>query len=119
MSTGEAHTPRWRLVLTLLPLAALEGFLNDFKASTQETLTHALGNVTIDDDDLSDDYDFVDEDDGAQQRRQAEKARRKATQYKYKDLLQKLADRQAEEICIELDDLETVRRTVPVRDFRH
>jgi len=50
-----------------------------------------------------------DDDDNAQQRRQADKARRRAPQYKYRDILQKLANREVQEVCIDLDDLATVR----------
>lgn len=50
----------------------------------------------------------MDEDDDAQARRQREKARSRLPQHKYKDTLQKLADRQVDEIVIDLDDLATV-----------
>jgi DNA replication licensing factor MCM7 len=50
----------------------------------------------------------MDEDEDAQQRRQQEKARQRLPQYKYKDMLQKLADRQLDEVLIDLDDLATV-----------
>ncbi|OIW34475.1 DNA replication licensing factor mcm7 [Coniochaeta ligniaria NRRL 30616] len=49
----------------------------------------------------------MDDDDDAQTRRQREKARSRLPQYKYKDVLQKLADRQADEMVIDLDDLAT------------
>ena len=97
--------------------AAFEGFLRDFKTSPEDTLTQALGNVNIEEDDLSDEYDFMDEDDDAQQRRQAEKARRRAPQHKYRDVLQKLANREVEEICVDLDDLATVRPNLPIQDI--
>jgi len=87
--------------------AAFKNFLTDFKSSPQETITHALGSITIDEDDLSDDYDFMDEDDNAQQQQQR---RQKKTQpqpprHKYKDLLQQLADRKLSELVVDLDDL--------------
>jgi len=50
----------------------------------------------------------MDEDDDAQVRRRQEKARSRLPQYKYKNTLQKLADRKANEIVIDLDDLATV-----------
>lgn len=81
-----------------------------------------MSNIGIDDDDLSDEYDFMDDDDDAQTRRQREKARSRLPQYKYKDVLQKLADRQADEIVIDLDDLATVSNSFlrrcnwPLRD---
>jgi hypothetical protein len=87
--------------------AAFEAFLTTFKTSPEQIAT-ALGNISIDDDDLSDDYDFMDEDDDAQERRRQEKARSRLPQHKYKDMLQELADRKIDEVMIELDDLESV-----------
>ena len=68
-----------------------------------------MGNVTIDEDDLSDDYDFMDEDDQQAERRRAEKQKNKQPQLKYKIVLQELANRTRDEIIIDLDDLYTVR----------
>lgn len=67
-----------------------------------------MGDITIDDDDLSDGYDFMDEDDESGDRRRQEKANKRIPQYKYKHLLQQLADRTIDEITIDLDDLYTV-----------
>lgn len=50
----------------------------------------------------------MDEDDEAHQRRMQEKARRRAPQHKYRDMLQQLANRKIDEVCIELDDLAAV-----------
>ncbi|KAK3341679.1 MCM2/3/5 family-domain-containing protein [Lasiosphaeria hispida] len=86
-------------------LTAFESFINDFKTSPEETITTALGDINIDEDDLSDEYDFMDEDDDAQARRQLEKARKRTPRHKYKDLLQELADRKIDEVVIDLDDL--------------
>nr|UWK20588.1 DNA replication licensing factor [Trichoderma aurantioeffusum] len=87
--------------------SAFESFLKDFKTSPEQTLTTALGNITIDEDELSDDYDFMDEDDQARDRRQQERAKRKTPQHKYNDMLQLLADRKIDEFAIDLDDLAT------------
>nr|UWK20601.1 DNA replication licensing factor [Trichoderma rodmanii] len=87
--------------------AAFESFLKDFKTSPEHTLTTALGNITIDEDELSDDYDFMDEDEQARDRRQQERAKRKTPQHKYNDMLQLLADRKIDEFTIDLDDLVT------------
>ncbi|KAK4205218.1 putative DNA replication licensing factor [Triangularia verruculosa] len=85
---------------------AFEHFLSDFKTSPQETITTALGNITINEDDLSDDYDFMDEDDeGGQQRRQ--QRAQKEPVHKYKLMLQELANRKINEVVIELDDIHT------------
>ncbi|KAK3394204.1 MCM2/3/5 family-domain-containing protein [Podospora didyma] len=92
--------------------AAFESFLSDFKTSPEQTITTALGNINIDEDDLSDEYDFMDEDDDAQQRRQRERAQKRTPQHKYKDMLQLLADRKLDEVVIELDDLQSFERDV-------
>lgn len=67
-----------------------------------------MGNVTIDEDDLSDEYDFMDEDDETGERRRQQKEQRRSPQYKYKLALQELANRTSEEVVIDLDDLATV-----------
>jgi DNA replication licensing factor MCM7 len=56
--------------------------------------------MNIDEDDFSDEYDFMDEDD----------EEGKVPKLKYKELLQKVADRYEEEITIDLDDLAKVDR---------
>ncbi|TVY55141.1 DNA replication licensing factor mcm7 [Lachnellula cervina] len=85
---------------------AFEEFLQTFKTSPAASITHALGDMNIDEDDLSDEYDFMDEDDdeGQNSRRQA-RSKAKMPKLKYLDLLQKVADRHEEEITIDLDDL--------------
>ncbi|KAK4157846.1 MCM2/3/5 family-domain-containing protein [Chaetomidium leptoderma] len=86
-------------------LTAFENFLSDFKTSPQETITHALGNINIDEDDLSDDDDFMDEDDNAQQRQRRQKPQKQLPRHKYRDMLQQLADRKTSEVIVDLDDL--------------
>lgn len=88
--------------------AGFENFLQEFKTSPEQAITQGLGNIAIGDDDLSDDYDFMDEDDEAAQRRQQERARQKGPRYKYKEMLRELADRKIDEVVIELDDLAAV-----------
>ena len=51
----------------------------------------------------------MEEDEDAQQQRLREKAQKRLPQYKYRDMLQKLADRKLDEALIDLDDLATVR----------
>jgi DNA replication licensing factor MCM7 len=87
------------------PTEAFEVFLQDFKTSPEQTITTALGNITINEDELDDDYDFMDEDEEAGERRRQEKESRREPQYKYKDMLQQLADRTIDEMTIDLDDL--------------
>ncbi|KAI1639522.1 DNA replication licensing factor mcm7 [Biscogniauxia mediterranea] len=85
--------------------AAFEDFLQNFKTSPEQTLTHAIGQINIDEDDLSDEYDFMDEDDNARERRRREKASSKLPKHKYADIMQKLADRSIDEVLIEMDDI--------------
>lgn len=69
---------------------------------------------------MSDEYDFLDEDDGAQDRRRQERReraqRRKGPHHKYKEIMQDLADRKTQEVTIDLDDLATVRAPPPPLD---
>ncbi|KAI1502432.1 DNA replication licensing factor mcm7 [Biscogniauxia marginata] len=85
--------------------AAFEEFLGNFKTSPEQALTHAIGQINIDEDDLSDEYDFMDEDDNARDQRRREKAASKLPKHKYADMMQKLADRSIDEVLIELDDV--------------
>ncbi|EFQ35272.1 MCM2/3/5 family protein [Colletotrichum graminicola] len=80
--------------------AALESFLQEFKASPEQTISHALGNITIDEDDFSDD-DLMEDDETRETRRQA----KSPPGPKYKVMLQQLADRKIDEVMIDLDDL--------------
>ncbi|GKT48083.1 DNA replication licensing factor MCM7 [Colletotrichum spaethianum] len=79
---------------------ALESFLQDFKASPEQTISHALGNITIDEDDFSDD-ELMEDDETRETRRQA----KSAPGPKYKVMMQQLADRKIDEVMIDLDDL--------------
>lgn len=73
-----------------------------------------MGDMNIDEDDFSDEYDFMDdeEEEGHDTRRQA-RTQAKTPKLKYMDLLQKVADRYEDEITIDLDDLAKV---VPIND---
>lgn len=87
---------------------AFEAFLDTFKTSPEESLTQAIGDVTIGEDDLSDDeYDMV-EDDEARETRRKQKEASRGPQLKYKLMLQELADRKVDEVMIDLDDLSNV-----------
>ena len=86
-------------------LTAFEDFLSNFKSSaTESSATAALQGLNIDDDALSDEYDFLD-DAGDQTRPRG----RRDAKRKYMDILQKVSNRELDEICIELDDLAEVR----------
>lgn len=92
--------------------AAFEDFLEKYKTSPQDTITHAIGQISIDEDDLSDEYDFMDEDEDAaaqQDRRRKKASQRQQPQHKYVELMQQLADRTIDEVLIDLDDLASVR----------
>lgn len=88
---------------------AFEEFLTGFKTSPEQTIATALGNITIGEDELSDEYDFMDEDEEAGEQRRSDRERRKSPQNKYKDMLQLLADRTISEATIDLDDLALVK----------
>ncbi|KAI9782176.1 MAG: Mcm2-7 hexameric complex component [Peltula sp. TS41687] len=93
--------------------AAFEEFLTSFKSAsavTESSAANALQDLHIDDEDLSEDYDFMDDVDGATrpQRRQRSPHQPKV---KYMEVLQQVADRTTSEILIELDDLEDYERT--------
>ena len=89
---------------------AFEEFLLNYK-STQTDLdaaaTDAFQDLNIDGDGTSDEYDFMDDVAGGKEARrplgQPPEARRK-----YMDMLQRVADRQLDQVTIELDDLDNV-----------
>jgi len=65
--------------------------------------------MNIDEDDFSDEYDFMHDDDEAGQAvRRRTRNQAKQPKLKYTDLLQKVADRYEDEITIDLDDLAKV-----------
>lgn len=64
--------------------------------------------MNIDDDDLSDEYDFADSDEEAQNTRRAARKESSIQKLKYMDILQRIANREEDEVTIELDDLAEV-----------
>lgn len=90
----------------IIVIDAFQEFLTGFKTSPEQTITTALGNITIGEDDLDDEYDLMEEDGQDANRQQAKE--RRAPQYKYKNMLQQLSDRTIDEATIDLDDLATV-----------
>jgi DNA replication licensing factor MCM7 len=94
-------------------LAAFEDFLKTFKSSastTEASATRALQGLHIDEDGLSDEYDFMD-DAGEREgvdRSAGQNGRARDPKLKYMEILQSVADRLTSEICIELDDLDAV-----------
>jgi DNA replication licensing factor MCM7 len=87
----------------------LEDFLRTFKSTPASALTKALNGMTVEEDGLSDEYDFMDDEDegGENVRRQAKQDANHPT-LKYMDLLGKVSNRYENEITIELDDLAIV-----------
>jgi DNA replication licensing factor MCM7 len=70
---------------------------------------NALSDMNIEEDDLSDEYDFMDdEDEGGENARRQARLNAKQPKLKYMELLQKVADRNEDEITIDLDDLAKV-----------
>lgn len=65
--------------------------------------------MNIDEDHLSDEYDFIDDEDeeGENARREARLESREP-KLKYMELLQKIADRYEDEITVDLDDIAKV-----------
>jgi MCM N-terminal domain len=91
--------------LTRFLLAAFESFLEAFKTSKTASVADGLLDMNIDDDDISDEYDFAESDEEAQEARRAARKQASMPHNKYMDMLQQVANRQQDEVTIELDDL--------------
>ncbi|MCJ1227513.1 Mcm2-7 hexameric complex component [Toensbergia leucococca] len=95
---------------------AFEDFLSSFKSSasaSEASATDALLDLNIDEDALSDEYDFMD--DVAQPNGNASTRRREKDRdpkKKYMEILQKVVDRQIDQVTIELDDLDSYEKAV-------
>ena len=91
-------------------LEAFEDFLQNYKSTVTDL--EALEDLNLEDlnhdgrDDTSDEYDMMDDVAGGKEARHANKF--KAPKRKYMEMLQEVADRKINEICIELDDVEYV-----------
>jgi DNA replication licensing factor MCM7 len=86
-----------------------EDFLSHFKLSGEAALAHQMGGISIEqeeEDDLSDEYDFMDDEDP--QARAREKAAQRGPIHKYVEVMQLVADRKQDEIVVDLDDLASV-----------
>jgi DNA replication licensing factor MCM7 len=90
-----------------------------FESASETAATEAIEDLHIDGDATSDEYDFVDDmdvaEDGAQ-RSGRTRRRRRETGHKYMQILQEVADRERTNILIELDDLDTV--SLPRQNWR-
>ncbi|MCJ1406616.1 Mcm2-7 hexameric complex component [Ptychographa xylographoides] len=96
---------------------AFEDFLTSFKSSASASETsaaNALQSLNIDEDGLSDDYDFMEDaaDGTGDTRPDPRSGRDRNPKRKYMEILQRVADRQTAEICIELDDLDTYEKSL-------
>lgn len=87
-------------------LDGFKDFLKHFKtlqSTSEAAATEALEDLNIDGNRTSDEYDFMDDVD-----EEAGTRRRKEPKLKYMQILQDIANRDASNIVIELDDLEIV-----------
>ena len=95
-----------------MPADAFEDFLTSFKSSdsaSEASATDALQDFNIDEDGLSDEYDFMDDVPDSHGRQSARRTRKdRDPKKKYMEMLQRVADRHRSEVMIELDDLDAV-----------
>lgn len=89
--------------------AAFEDFLRNFKSSSTET-EEALDDLNLDGDGTSDEYDFMDDADGTEDRTRVQ--RRTKSKAKYTNLLQDVADRTTSQVLVQLDDLAEYEKTL-------
>ena len=93
--------------------AQFEEFLTSFKSSasaSEASATNAFRDLIIDEDGLSDEYDFMDDvaDGNGGTRSNQRRTNERNPKKKYMEMLQKVADRHTSEVVIELDDLDAV-----------
>ncbi|KAJ5232550.1 DNA replication licensing factor MCM7 [Penicillium chermesinum] len=107
MALNQYHAP----VDYAAQLEAFKDFLKHFKtiqSSSEAAATEALEDLHIDGNRTSDEYDFMDDaDETSVPRRQRE------PKLKYMQILQDVANREKNQILIELDDLEIYERSIP------
>ena len=90
--------------------AAFEDFLTNYKTTATDSdqlAADALQDLNLDEDGLSDEYDFMDDVGNGKEPRQRD-GQFSQPRKKYMDLLQKVANRQTNQVTIELDDLDNV-----------
>ncbi|KAL8990974.1 MAG: hypothetical protein Q9177_000494 [Variospora cf. flavescens] len=93
--------------------AAFEDFLTGYKSTTTDLdiPANALQELTIDGDNTSDEYDFMDDITAAKEK-QRPVQQTKGPSKKYMDQLQEVVDRKRDEVLIELDDLENYEKSL-------
>ena len=90
---------------------AFEDFLTSFKSSasaSDSSATYALQDLNIDEDGISDEYDFMDDVADGTGQSNGRTAKDRDPKKKYMEMLQRVADRHTSEVMIELDDLDAV-----------
>lgn len=70
--------------------------------------TDALGDLNLEEDGLSDEYDFMDDMSDETRQRQRRQQRQQHPKLKYMSLLEEVANRRKDQVLIELDDLAEV-----------
>ncbi|KAF2200001.1 MCM-domain-containing protein [Delitschia confertaspora ATCC 74209] len=90
--------------------AAFEDFLQNFKSSSTEAAEQLEG-LNLGADGISDEYDMMDESDDPVPNGKRRNGNPPSKQ-KYMQILQEVADREREDITIDLNDLETYERTL-------
>ncbi|KAI4153255.1 MAG: hypothetical protein LQ341_000559 [Variospora aurantia] len=93
--------------------AAFEDFLTGYKSTTTDLdiPANALQELTIDGDNTSDEYDFMDDITAAKEK-QRPVQQTKGPSKKYMDQLQEVVDRKRDEVLIELDDLDNYEKSL-------
>lgn len=92
-------------------LEAFKDFLKHFKSfesASASAATEAIEDLHIDEDGISDEYDFMEDADESGAQSRAGRRRNKEPKLKYMQMLQDVADRERSDILIELDDLVNV-----------
>ena len=93
--------------------AAFEDFLTNYKSTATESdqlAADALQGLNLDEDGLSDEYDFMDDVENGKESQL--RGQFPAPKRKYMDMLQKVVDRKINEVIVELDDLDNVRSSL-------
>ncbi|KAL9085510.1 MAG: hypothetical protein Q9165_007555 [Trypethelium subeluteriae] len=91
--------------------AAFEDFLTSYKGKSSSDTANALSDLHIDADGLSDEYDFMDDTDGGDVSRRQD-ATTGGPKKKYMTILQDVADRNASQVLIDLDDVDEYEKSL-------
>jgi len=91
-----------------LGVAEFEDFLKSYKSSSTDA-TDALGDLNLEEDGLSDEYDFMDDvEDGVPGHNTRRRQQDNSPKLKYMKILQEVANRAKDQIVVEMDDLRAV-----------